>query len=462
MTQSSDDEQSNLAFSSFFAAYQQFSSERDELMEQGHHDFNPLTAIRKANSEELHSSFIHTLINPEGKHYQGTRFLKLFLDMLGLESMDLENTVVKKEHSPRDTRRRIDLYISDGHHHVIVENKLYGPDQFRQAQDYIERMRDKDGSSPPECVHFVYLTLKDSDPDKKSLGDYKIEGQEALWQKMVDADNNPQARYRRITFKKHLLPWVEQCLMSVKDKKSAEGTIDLWFILNEYKKVVLTVTKNKTPSVPTLSDFLEADSNQATERYQHALKIQKALPSVQTKWLSEALLEQIPTLVKEQFGELIQAGPEVLPKLKGRFFSSGDAEARFSSGVNKQPPKANRNKGVLWISEETSLGFPVALGVLYGKKYLHIGLMPLIKEGEVFSTDPNDEKIGAIKKYVNASQNISKIMQPMKQHDEINPLFPGLVSGRKDLDDCMVELSDVENSPLWAMIQELVELIRWR
>jgi hypothetical protein len=42
--------------------------------------FNICSLLRKTNDEvNLHSKFIYELINPNGSHYQGEKFLKLFI-----------------------------------------------------------------------------------------------------------------------------------------------------------------------------------------------------------------------------------------------------------------------------------------------------------------------------------------------------------------------------------------------
>ena len=107
---------------------------------RGLNDFNIFTTLLdKSDEVRLHSRFLHFLLNPLGDHGQGTLFLDLFLIECDLHDYFsfAENCRVYKEY------RNIDLYMTDGDRHIIIENKIYASDQELQ----IQRVMNRDGES---------------------------------------------------------------------------------------------------------------------------------------------------------------------------------------------------------------------------------------------------------------------------------------------------------------------------
>ena len=126
-------------------------------------------------SEEvrLHSALIGELLNPNGSHGASSLFLKAFLEVMGIEEgyLDYESC------SPKILERvigsvteneggRIDIIIEDGKHAVIIENKIYAPDQKNQLLRYHNYGKKKF----PKGYELLYLTLDGHDPSDGSLG----------------------------------------------------------------------------------------------------------------------------------------------------------------------------------------------------------------------------------------------------------------------------------------------------
>src|SRR5690554_7656522 len=114
------------AWEELFAALESFEGEQVQQKQRGLNDFNLLSSVLSVNDEvRLHTRFIYSLLNPKGKHYQGTRFLELFLEVIGRQDwVDLASATVRKEYCPDGQGDQIDLWITDGKRQIVIENKL--------------------------------------------------------------------------------------------------------------------------------------------------------------------------------------------------------------------------------------------------------------------------------------------------------------------------------------------------
>ncbi len=130
-----------MSFSTLLNQYRGFEQQRSEQIKAGMHDYCLLTSVLPANDEErLHSRFIYSMVNPAGLHYQGSKFLRIFLQQLPQALRDfikLEQAMVVRE------KGQIDLLIHDGERYLIIENKLNATDQKYQITRYIKHVREK-------------------------------------------------------------------------------------------------------------------------------------------------------------------------------------------------------------------------------------------------------------------------------------------------------------------------------
>jgi len=107
-------------YQEFFINFKKFKEMQNKQKARGLNDFNLLTTVLKYDDEvRLHSRMIGNLINPHSKHYQGTLFLEKFLKVIGLENWGLNLNNIKIGIEYHD----IDLYITDGIKHIIIETK---------------------------------------------------------------------------------------------------------------------------------------------------------------------------------------------------------------------------------------------------------------------------------------------------------------------------------------------------
>ena len=203
--------------------YMAAKAEADRQRAMGKHDYNIFTLFHGFSDEvNLHSNFIASLLDPNGDHYKGDLFLKLFLEMCGIDdfSIDTSRATVFKEF------KHIDIYISDGKKHIILENKVYAKDQPTQIARYIETIKGEGAKESDrvkdEDICVLYLHPDGKLPDNQSFGDYhtRLLGE------------NPSIKFKVINYDKEILEWIDKC------KNEVSNLTDLNVFLSQYKDVI--------------------------------------------------------------------------------------------------------------------------------------------------------------------------------------------------------------------------------
>ena len=150
----------------FIELFKNFKQKQQQQKLRGLNDFNLFTTLLKASDEvRLHSRFLNFLLNPNGEHCQGSLFLDLFLEKCGLaDFLDTSNTSVFAEYNS------IDLYLTDGNNHIIIENKIWAGDQQKQIKRYIETIKEENKDiNLTENLVVIYLSLDREEPTDYSL-----------------------------------------------------------------------------------------------------------------------------------------------------------------------------------------------------------------------------------------------------------------------------------------------------
>jgi len=224
--------------------FKKFKSELEEIKETrkkeilvGATDYNLLTSVLSPHDEvRLHSGILHSLLNPDGKHYRGILFLELFLKSIEKDGFfkDLSEVTVDKE------KNDMDIYLTDGEKHIIIENKINAGDQEKQIERYIDHVKEKKDIQP-EDILVIYLSVNRKIPTSYSLG--KLQLNESL--DFLMSGDNKVAAYKAVHYKKEILKWLEQCIEII-----SNNTI-LNVSLQQYKHVVEEISgcpySNLTP-----------------------------------------------------------------------------------------------------------------------------------------------------------------------------------------------------------------------
>ncbi len=226
---------------------------KDDAVQSGA-DFNIFQIIGLTSDEvRVHSAFLATLLDPQGSHRQGDLFLQLFTKQLSqiVHDFDTKSAVVECEkyigRMTETTGGRIDIHIEDKKgHKIIIENKIYAPDQTNQLIRY--------HNYAPDAV-LLYLTLDGKEPGKDSAGDLIEEEQ-----------------YYLISYSNEILDWLADCYEAVKRiPRLAEG-------INHYINLIKIIT-NQSTNIMMTKEIAEVIGS-SSSNIQAAIEIQRALQDV--------------------------------------------------------------------------------------------------------------------------------------------------------------------------------------
>jgi len=257
----------------FFDKMEQFKEKQNKQKQRGLNDYNLLTTVLSADDEvRLHSRVLHSLLDPHGNHYQGSLFLELFLKVIGYENiLNLENTIVKLEH------KYIDLYITDGKKHIIIENKINAEDQESQIKRYIEKIMNskepKDISILlPEDIMVIYLSIDRKEPSKCSLGEvnnsdehFKLstDSKRLDYQGLDGKLKDCSIEFKLVHYKNEILVWLRDCQYEVQNITNLDEAI------RQYKEVVEIISKKYKSKSAQIEDFLRENFEISSRVYKN-------------------------------------------------------------------------------------------------------------------------------------------------------------------------------------------------
>jgi hypothetical protein len=163
--------------------------------------FSFIQALRLESDEvRFHTRLIGYLLDPNEEHFQGDKFMKLFFEAVGIEEDPKGFTVkIEKHVGKKDWENveggRIDLLISNSSKKIafVVEVKIYAAEQEMQLQRYYNYLNRFYGNISSKVY---YLTLQGD----QSFNDKKFN------------------KYQPISFKDHMLKWIESCRLASIDQ----------------------------------------------------------------------------------------------------------------------------------------------------------------------------------------------------------------------------------------------------
>ena len=95
---------------------------------------------------------------------------------ISVDSLELDTVITSVEVEKYIGRQsdseggRIDIYLTDGKHSIIIENKIYAGDQHHQMLRYWNYGMSQKGDDMEKSFVLIYLTLDGCSPSKDSLG----------------------------------------------------------------------------------------------------------------------------------------------------------------------------------------------------------------------------------------------------------------------------------------------------
>ena len=159
---------------------------KEESLRRGER-FNMFQICGVDHYEIMHSAIIASFLNPKGNHGQKDKYLKTFISIVDDETgIETSSCSVYTEYVTNEGR--IDILIEDKKGKaIIIENKVYAADQGEQLKRYDEFSKSKYGDGN---YAIYYLTLDKHDASK---------------------DSGDGIKYIRISYKEHILKWIEDC-----------------------------------------------------------------------------------------------------------------------------------------------------------------------------------------------------------------------------------------------------------
>lgn len=189
---------------------------------RGNNDYNLFLALFDASDEvRLHSRFICSLLDSNSPHYQKELFLELFIKACGLEDFGLNSQIAKvyKEYE------NIDIYITDGTKHIILENKIYAGDQEAQIKRYIKTIQQENGNEAE--IYVLFLSPQGREPTGYSLDGLKIKDG-----RISNEKGDEIAKFKAISYDKEITAWLDLCL------EETGNLTNLSIVISQYKNVI--------------------------------------------------------------------------------------------------------------------------------------------------------------------------------------------------------------------------------
>lgn len=230
---------------------QKIKEQRKEKFERGE-SFNIFNDLGFMSDEvHLHSMFLANLLNPKGSHGQRGKILEAFLKMLqksfpaiSADSLELDTAIASVEVEKYIGRQtdseggRIDIYLTDGKHSIIIENKIYAGDQHHQMLRYWNYGMSQKGNDTEKSFVLIYLTLDGCSPSKDSLGE--------------DLKENDIVC---LSYKSDIRGWLDRCVELASRTPLVRETI------NQYISTIDILTNNVMEDNKELLDILSKEEN---------------------------------------------------------------------------------------------------------------------------------------------------------------------------------------------------------
>ena len=267
-------------FKNLFEQVKGFTKEQEKQKQRGLNNYNILTTVLKEHDEvRLHSRMIASLLDPFGEHYQSTLFLDKFLEILNISifKIDSKNCSIYLEY------QNIDLYITDGDKHIIIENKVYAKDQERQIERYIKIIKDENQDLNSHDILVIYLSLDRDKPTQYSLGNLSVKNG------TLTVDTKEIALFKSIHYKNEILDWLAKC------KYEVQNITNLNEVFRQYIDVVKMINNQYEDKIMSLSDYIIENK----EVYKLAIELKQELPKAREKSINIFLKKIVSSLEKK-------------------------------------------------------------------------------------------------------------------------------------------------------------------
>jgi hypothetical protein len=204
---------------------------------------NEFSVFQYINFQEvLMSKIFKDLLNPRGKHGQGSLFLDQFLSLLEIENPILTerfSIITEALTSHLDSNRRIDILLNWNNKFGIgIENKPYTIDQKNQLSDYSIQL------SKEFNDNYVLVFLSNRHPYDTSIKEDLLE------------TLTKQKKFKHLDFN-HIIKWLEESKKEVKSQKIIYYLEDL---INQ-TKIKMDINNENKYNSDLIKILLNSDEN---------------------------------------------------------------------------------------------------------------------------------------------------------------------------------------------------------
>ena len=226
-------------------------------------NYNLFKVINMTSDEtRVHSAMIADLLNPNGQHQMENVFLKLFIERLNgqtdhIVSFTCDNAKVECEKyiGPKtDTDGgRLDIYLTDGINHIVIENKIYATDQENQLLRYHNFLKRCSKNKNNTLLLYLSLDGEVHDIDKTTGGE--------------------EITFFTISYADFILNWLTDCRHKVIDKSLIREGIAHYLNLikilthqmDKEKNELINLIKSNPKYISCISQYKDA----IREVYEH-------------------------------------------------------------------------------------------------------------------------------------------------------------------------------------------------
>ena len=255
-------------------------------------NFNIFNILDIERNEMRHSAFLAELLNAQGSHGQGSKYLDLFLEQVGVVDFNSKTSmsVVEYHIGEVDNEEKkggnIDILIRDRENRcIIIENKIDARDQSKQLKRYHSSLKKSD--------KLFYLNLFGEKPSKESTDDLK------------DSD------YSIITYRSDILKWLERCL------KESENLPIIKETIKQYINVIKEITYQMQPMDMKIVEFVTKSSENMEAARIIAESFDDAKQEILNKFW-EALWKKLTVILKDEVQEVRPIKSDYTKYYKGR------------------------------------------------------------------------------------------------------------------------------------------------
>ncbi len=315
--------------------------------------FNVFTVLRGSGEETgLHSAWLAYLLNPKAEHDCGSLFLDMFVETLkekGVELHDGTRDELQKINNFNGDKAevksefwfkhgRIDILISSPGSVIAIENKIWAYEQPDQISRYIKYLTSMNVKGEKIVL---YLTPE----GKKSATAGKLED-----------------RYRRISYRGHILPWLDECL------RETYQYVNINQALQQYKNALCKILDGHSQLEEIFMTKIEDIIRKHPSIIGHWTDIKSAVDRLRCNCLGDFLLNRLPTELDNL--DSTKSGSTKSGRFKARRFRDFNKNeiqtVIFTDDQNlllsDDPKKDNFVFAIEWVKETNSLIYGTILG----------------------------------------------------------------------------------------------------